>query len=906
LIGACRKRQDQIRHKLAQVRQRLQITDGLDNERWAQVERDLLARYDQEEERVQRLLNESQESLDATHSHEAGTASAEPVERPEAGRSTLLLLQQNYKKAQLLLAQKNEQIARLQKEIESRPASPQNSDAELLVKEQTIAKLRQQNQALTAQLAKLKAQVVDEEELDELHRQNEALSNALEERDQAAAALRAEIARLQTPSSADQEELEELHRQNAALSNELAYRDENEAELRAEILRLQEAPPSNEQELEDLQRQNEYLNQELSLRDQSEAKLRGEIARLESVEKVAAELREQNTALSREVNEQTESLLRVQTEFEGRIVELTHQNEALRADLDLKTEVTGRVQFDLELKTGEFDRLSRDHQQRGVQLEELQRQIDDLVKEATAVSPASQTAVHQQELLEQLTRQAEKHEQEMALKVEPLQAQIAELQQQLEQARTPNQGAELAELRQQLEQARAAAPSNEAELQAEIADLRQQLEQARVPAPSNEADLQAEIADLRQQLEQARVPAPSNEADLQAEIADLRQQLEQARVPAPSNEADLQAEIADLRQQLEQPQILASSSEAELQAEIADLKQQVQFSNENELQARIAELQQQLEQALQAPPAGDSESQGDIADLRQQLEQAQAVASSAEAELQAEIADLKQQLEQALQSPPFNEADLQTEIADLRQQILDVQPELERLREQARQNQALVPPEDPEKQQLQARVSQLEQQLASGGDQAEVQQLKDKLAIQSDKFQLELELLRSAHKVVETELAKLLEAPLGAAPAAAPRSNTSGYLGGDPSPEESGYLGAAPAAPPPPRAPIRPVTPVAKTSGWLGATDEEPWDGYVRPNYSKAGLPPGAAGAAKLAARSANLGVSSSIEEASKQELPPLELSEASQEEAANWLAGPDISDSDELPDWLIAEKPTE
>ena len=843
LIGACRKRQDQIRHKLAQVRQRLQITDGLDNERWAQVERDLLARFDQEEERVQRLLNESQESLDAPHSQEAGTVSAEPAERPEAGRSTLLLLQQNYKKAQLLLAQKNEQIARLQKEVESKPAAPQGSDAEMLVKEQAIARLRQQNQALTAQIAKLKAEVIDEEELDELHRQNEALSNALEERDQAAAGLRAEIARLQTPSSADQEELDELHRQNAALSNELSYRDENEAELRAEILRLQEAPPSNEQELEDLQRQNEYLNQELSLREQSEAQLRGEIARLQSVEKLTAELREQNASLSREASEQTESLLRVQTEFERRIVELTHQNEALRADLDLKTEVTGRVQFDLELKTGEFDRLSRDHQQRGAQLEDLQRQIDDLVKEATAVSQGSQTAAHQQELLEQLTQQAEKHEREMALKVEPLHAQIAELQQQLEQA------------------LQASAPGD-ADLRAEIAGLRQQLESV---APSNQGELQAQVAELQQQLEQAQAAAPSNEADLQAETADLRQQLEQTQALASASEAELQAEVADLRQQFEQAQALASSSEAELQTEITELK--------NELQARIAELQQQLEQA------------------------GQAVTSSNEAELQAEITDLKQQLEQALQSPPFNEIDLQTEIADLRQQILDVQPELERLRAQA---------EDPEKQQLQARVSQLEQQLASGGDPAEVQQLKDKLAIQSDKFQLELELLRSAHKVVDTELAKLLEAPLGAAPAAAPRSNTTGYLGGDPSPEDSGYLGAAPASPPPPRAPIRPVTPVAKTSGWLGATDEEPWDGYVRPNYSKAGLPPGAAGAAKLAARSANLGASTSTEEASKQDLPPLELSEASQEEAANWLAGPDTSESDELPDWLTAEKPTE
>ena len=645
LIGACRKRQDQIRHKLAQVRQRLQITDGLDNERWAQVERDLLARYDQEEERVQRLLNESQESLDAPHSHEASgqsTASVEPVGRPEAGRAQLLALQQNYKRAQLLVAQKNEQIARLQKELEAQSAPP-SVDAEQLAKEQTIAKLRQQNQTLSAQVVKLKAESIDEEELDELHRQNGALSNALAERDQLAAELRAEIARLQAPSPAHDEELEELHRQNAALSNELAYRDQAEAELRAEILRLQEQPPANEVELEDLQRQNEYLNQELSLRDQSEAQLRAELARLQAQGRVAAELREQNTALSEEVNQQTEALLRVQTEFEGRILELTRQNEALRADLELKTEVIGRVQFDLELKTGDFDRLTRDHQQRGQQMEDLQRQVDDLVREASRS--------------------------------------------------TPN---------------------------------------------SNEAELQAEIADLRQQL--AQIP-PSNEAELQAEIADLRQQLAQA------------------------PQLRADDSEAQ------------------QLQTQLVEQQQ------------------------------------------------------------------------------------------------------------------------------EIQQLKDKLAIQSDKFQLELELLRSAHQTVASELAKLHEAPLGAAPSA----NRSGFLGGDAPAHESGYLGGPAAAEPVARPPMRPLTP-SKPSGWLGSPDEEPWDGYVRPNYSKAGLPPGAAGAAKVAARSANLGLNSSTEETVKPapsmtslgDLPPLELDSAVPEEAPDWLADPVAVESDELPDWLTAEKPTE
>ncbi|MCW5865930.1 MAG: hypothetical protein KIS61_01585 [Candidatus Eremiobacteraeota bacterium] len=663
LIGACRKRQDQIRHKLAQVRQRLQITDGLDNERWAQVERDLLARYDQEEERVQRLLNESQESLDAPHSHEttaAPSSSAEPTVRPEPGRAQLLALQQNYKKAQLLVAQKNEQIARLQKQLESRTDGPVSSDVELLVKEQTIAKLRQQNQALSAQIARLKAEVVNEEELDELHRQNEALSKALGERDQRLASL--------------QEEWEELHRQNGALSNELSYRDQQEAELRAEILRLQELPPGNEVELEDLQRQNEYLNQELSLREQSEGQLRGEMTRLQA----------QNAALSQQVNQQTEA-----------VVELTHQNEVLRADLDLKNEVTGRVQFDLELKTGEFDRLSRDYQQRGVQLEQLQTRLDELLKEAASPDQlASQSAAHQQQLLEQLAQQAEKHEQELA-------RQLA----------------------------------------------------------------------------------------LQAE--QFAEQLDQALQAPP----------------------VAEDGEKE------------------QLQARLAELEQQLDQALQAPPVADDEEKE---------------------QLQARLAELEQQLEQALQAPPAD---------------------------------------DEEKQRLRAQVTQLE----------------EKIVLQADKFQLELELLRSAQQYVSDELAKMLETPIGAAPIrTSPPVNRSGYLGGDPD------------EPPPARPPARPAAPAApaaskpKPSGWLGSPDDEPWDGYVRPNYSKAGLPPGAAGAAKVAARAANLGLSHSSEEAARPltglgELPPLDLdSQAAAEETPDWLTDPVAAGPDELPDWLTAEKPTD
>ncbi len=801
LIGACRKRQDQIRQKLAQVRQRLQVTDGLDNERWAQVERDLLARFDQEEERVQRLLNESQESLDAPHSQEATAErapSAEPATRPEPGRAQLIALQQNYKKAQILVAQKNEQIARLQKELESRAASPSSPDAELLLKEQSIAKLRQQNQALSAQLAKLKAEVVDEEELDELHRQNQALGNALSERDQAALELRAEVARLQVALSVLQEELEELHRQNGALSNELSYRDQQEAELRGEIVRLQEQPPGNEVELEDLQRQNEYLNQELSLRDQSEAQLRGEISRLQAQERIAAELREQNAALSREANEQTEAVLRVQTEFEGKIAALAHQNEILRADLDLKTEVTGRVQFDLELKTGEFDRLSRDHAQRGLQLEQLQAQVDDLVKEATHQSAgippellASQSAAHQQELIEQLTQQAEKHEQELArqlsLQAETLQARVEELQQQLESAAT------------------------------------------------------AQVDDEEKQ-------------QLQARVVELQQQLE-AATPTPADEEEKQ-----------------------------------------QLQARVAELQQQLEAATLAP-AEDEEKQ----------------------QLQARVAELQQQLEAATPTPADEE-----EKQQLQARVEELQQELEGLHQQLRQSQALVPPEDGEKLQLQTQLAELQQQLeltaqtrASAGDdeenqrlRAQVTQLEEKIALQADKFQLELELLRSAQQYVSDELAKMLETPIGA-PAAPlrppPPVSRSGYLGGDPeeSPfQKSGYLGGAPAQP----LPARPAVPVAsapKPSGWLGSPDDEPWDGYVRPNYSQAGLPPGAAGAAKMAARAANLGLASSTEEPA--ELPPLDLDgHSSVEDAPDWLADPVAVEPEELPDWLVTEKPAE
>ncbi|MBX3171540.1 MAG: hypothetical protein KF760_29295 [Candidatus Eremiobacteraeota bacterium] len=720
LIGACRKRQDQIRHKLAQVRQRLQITDGLDNERWAQVERDLLARYDQEEERVQRLLNESQESLDAPHSHEttaAPSSSAEPTVRPEPGRAQLLALQQNYKKAQLLVAQKNEQIARLQKQLESRTDGPVSSDVELLVKEQTIAKLRQQNQALSAQIARLKAEVVNEEELDELHRQNEALSKALGERDQRLASL--------------QEEWEELHRQNGALSNELSYRDQQEAELRAEILRLQELPPGNEVELEDLQRQNEYLNQELSLREQSEGQLRGEMTRLQA----------QNAALSQQVNQQTEA-----------VVELTHQNEVLRADLDLKNEVTGRVQFDLELKTGEFDRLSRDYQQRGVQLEQLQTRLDELLKEAASPDQlASQSAAHQQQLLEQLAQQAEKHEQELARQLALQAEQFAE----------------------QLDQALQAPP---------------------VAEDGEKEQLQARLAELEQQLEQALQAPPvaddEEKEQLQARLAELEQQLEQALQAPPAEDGE-----------------------------------------KEQLQARLAELEQQLDQALQAPPVADDEEKE---------------------QLQARLAELEQQLEQALQAPPAD---------------------------------------DEEKQRLRAQVTQLE----------------EKIVLQADKFQLELELLRSAQQYVSDELAKMLETPIGAAPIrTSPPVNRSGYLGGDPD------------EPPPARPPARPAAPAApaaskpKPSGWLGSPDDEPWDGYVRPNYSKAGLPPGAAGAAKVAARAANLGLSHSSEEAARPltglgELPPLDLdSQAAAEETPDWLTDPVAAGPDELPDWLTAEKPTD
>ena len=240
-----------------------------------------------------------------------------------------------------------------------------------------------------------------------------------------------------------------------------------------------------------------------------------------------------------------------------------------------------------------------------------------------------------------------------------------------------------------------------------------------------------------------------------------------------------------------------------------------------------------------------------------------------------------------------------------------------------------MPPEDEEKTRLKTQVEQLQELLAQA--QLEAIEAGNRLALQADKYQLELELLRKAQKLVAEEVARLHEAPLGAAPVVnksgylggdplpeqagrlgvAPRTggfmgtptpaNAGGYLGGDTSSDDSGYLGA-PAqrtspnrqAPPPPSASANPTP-----EGWLGSPDDEPWDGYVRPNYTKAGLPPGAAGAAKLAARSANQGKSVT-------ELPPLDL-EAPVEgvsDSSDWLAGPDTAEIEEVPDWLTAEKP--
>lgn len=188
LVGACRKRQDQIRQKLAQVRQRLQL--GTDVSRWHKVEQDLLERYEQEEQRVQRLLNESVElpplpaasaddlpAVESKVTRDSREQSAKTT-KLDSSSASLQYLQRQLKRAQLLLAQKNAQIQELKSQLEAQPGQDTALETELQSKAQIIDELRLEQQAQVnkllqkdEQLQLIQAQVDQLKKAAQVHRQ---------------------------------------------------------------------------------------------------------------------------------------------------------------------------------------------------------------------------------------------------------------------------------------------------------------------------------------------------------------------------------------------------------------------------------------------------------------------------------------------------------------------------------------------------------------------------------------------------------------------------------------------------------------------------------------------------------------------------------------------------------------
>ncbi|MBS2035719.1 hypothetical protein JST97_12080, partial [bacterium] len=465
LIGACRKRQDQIRHKLAQVRQRLEISQGLEIARWEQVEQDLLNRYDQEEQRIQRLLNESLEvravpELDS--SHESAARPERVAAPPQADKVDRDHILQQFKRAQLLLAQKSEQLARLQAQLDSRPAQDPDLEAELLAKDRIIAELRRHNQNLEAQpgLEELSAQLqANEARLAEFVQANEELAAELEAKERLLVQLR------QQPL--EDERLEQSMLANQSLTAELAHKTQELAKFQNQVEQYKKAVMGYKQ------------------------------------------------AAERANNRQ---------------VELSHQNESLRADLALNNEVVGRLQFDLELKTGDHERALR-------QIEELQQRVHLLESR-----PDQQSRLGEMEA-EVLRLSQENSDLSGRLgQVADLQRQVDDLVKEVTQSQQDAQDhLQIAlQLRQQM-------LAQSAAHQAELEQLREKLALAQTTASRADGEPQAQVSALTEGQPRAEEAVPvsaESQADGQppAEITARADEQPQAEITA-SPDSQSQAEI---------------------------------------------------------------------------------------------------------------------------------------------------------------------------------------------------------------------------------------------------------------------------------------------------------------------------------------------------------------------------
>lgn len=303
LIGACRQRQEQILSKLVQVRQRLQLSNGLDNQRWVKVENDLLTRHDLEEQRIQRLMTESQESsaprFEVRLEEEAPARSLEPA--PQSGPAEEL--QRQLKRAQTLLAQKTQLCLSLQDEVGRLQAQCAAPSSEVL-------ELRAQNAALSAELDGQRQRT----------RQNDELASELAVMTESVVRWQEKNAALQAQLEQKDKEGQDLRLQMESLSADLLLKTLATERLQADIdLKGGQASRSQEELLLKVQGLEARLQQSSGLQ-----------ARLEESEAQLLKLTQDHSAVTELAGQRALQIEQLQREIDQLFQEVSNTHQSVQ------------------------------------------------------------------------------------------------------------------------------------------------------------------------------------------------------------------------------------------------------------------------------------------------------------------------------------------------------------------------------------------------------------------------------------------------------------------------------------------------------------------------------------------------------------------------------------------------
>nr|XP_020466638.1 myosin-9-like isoform X2 [Monopterus albus] len=531
-------------------------------------------------------------------------------------------------------------------------------EEEMIAKEEELVKVKERQLQTEEQLKEYEAK----------QQQLNAEKLALQEQLQAETELCAEAEEMRTRLAARKQELEEILHD---LESRLEEEEERVTQLQTERKKMQQNITDLEQQLDEEEAARQKLQMEKVTTD----------AKLKKLEEDVMVLDDQNNKLNKEkklleerISEFTTNLAEEEEKSKS-LQKLKNKHEAMITDLEdrLRKEEKGRQELEKNRR-----KLEGDSAELSDQIADLQAQIADL---------RAQLAKKEEELLAALARMEEEAAAKNTAqkKIRELEAQISELQEDLELER----------------QARAKAEKQRRDLGEELEALKTELEDT-LDSTAAQQELrtkrETEVAQLKKTLEEEAKVHEQQMADMRQKhnqaFEELNEQLEQAKrnkVSVEKAKQALESEWSELK--IEMKTLMQSKGDSEHRRKKAETQlQELQVKcgeserQRHELAEKLAKVQSELDNAnglLSQAEGKNIKSSKDLSSLESQLQDTQRLLQEETRQKLSISTQLKQlegeqnSLRETLEEEEESKKNLEKQAVALQAQVAELKKKLE-------------------------------------------------------------------------------------------------------------------------------------------------------------------------------------------------------------------------------------